>query len=421
MATKLLGAIKLVALGDLELWERNYRRGNVDAIAASIRRFGFNASIRVKGKTVYAGNHSLLALRQLKDSGQTPPENVHQSRSGDWLVQCLDISHLSEEEAIAFAVADNRASDLSVNDPEGLAALLQELTNGLSADLVSSAGYSDRDLNKLLRDLQRDQDRQVTLQEKAPALLRIEELREKWRTDPDQFWEIGPHRLLIGDATDKANVARLRGDHKNVLMVTDPPYGVNYDPSWRLRSGLNSGHGSAGTVTNDDLVDWSPALHLWEADVLYVWHGGKHAHTVANGLEGIGYDIVSQIIWAKPNFAMSRGDYHWQHEPCWYAVRKGSTHRWQGSRTESTVWSIEGGCGEETGHSTEKPLECMARPIRNNSSPGDLIVDPFLGSGTTMVAAHQLDRECRGLEIDPGYAAVILDRMSAIGVEAKRA
>jgi DNA modification methylase len=117
------------------------------------------------------------------------------------------------------------------------------------------------------------------------------------------------------------------------------------------------------------------------------------------------------VIWRKPRFIISRGHYHWQHEPCWYAVRKGGSAKWCGDRSQSTVWDIalkDG--GEDTNHSTQKPVECMARPIRNHGGKDDDVYDPFLGSGTTIIAAEQLGRRCYGLELSPAYCDVIVAR-----------
>lgn len=201
-------------------------------------------------------------------------------------------------------------------------------------------------------------------------------------------------------------------------MVTDPPYGVSYDPSWREEVDLGLGKRSKGLVKNDDKIQWTEAYSLFTGDVSYVWHAGKYTDIVLSNLKDCGFEPVSQIIWAKQHFALSRGDYHWQHEPCWYAVKKGKKHNWQGDRTQSTLWEIKNNNSfgnsntEETfGHGTQKPIECMARPIRNNSIDGDVIYDPFLGSGSTMVAAHQLNRKCYGMELDPKYCQVIIDRM----------
>lgn len=184
------------------------------------------------------------------------------------------------------------------------------------------------------------------------------------------LFEIGQHRLLCGDSTNADDVAKVMDDCKPILMVTDPPYGVNYDADWRNRAerpnGKPYGGRAIGLVTNDDKVDWTLTYSLFTGDVCYVWHGGRHAAEVQGNLATAGFEIVCQVIWGKNGHVISRGDYHWQHEPCWYAVRKGAKHHWQGSRSETTLWAIDRPKKSETGHSTQKPIECMARPIRNN-------------------------------------------------------
>tara|TARA_R100000808_G_scaffold7070_2_gene20828 strand:- start:1364 stop:2614 length:1251 start_codon:yes stop_codon:yes gene_type:complete len=260
----------------------------------------------------------------------------------------------------------------------------------------------------------------------------FEELIGKWKTAVGQKWEIDSpnkktHHLVCGDATKAEDVKRLFGDATPFLMVTDPPYGVNYDPKWRLRAGLNhSGQQvSAGDVSNDDNASWKAAWDLFPGTVAYVWHGGLHSEEVARDLEASDFEIRSQIIWVKQALTISRGAYHWRHEPCFYASR--GTANWAGGPKQSTVWEIDkvhavqgAGDGEFTFHSTQKPLECMARPIANHGDKADAVYDPFLGSGTTMVAAEQLGRQCFGMEIDPGYLALILERMSGHGCKPRR-
>lgn len=195
-------------------------------------------------------------------------------------------------------------------------------------------------------------------------------------------------------------------------MVTDPPYGVEYDADWRNEAtrpdGTPYGAFATSEVQNDEKSDWTAAYALSEAEVAYVYHAGRFSSTVQQGLENCNFEIRNQIIWAKTNFAISRGHYNWQHEPCWYAVKKGKTAKWIGDFSETTVWNIAKPMKSETGHSTQKPIECMARPIKNHE--GD-VYDPFLGSGTTMVAAHQLERNCYGLELKPSHCQMIVDRM----------
>lgn len=222
------------------------------------------------------------------------------------------------------------------------------------------------------------------------------------------LFEIGAHRLLCGDSTNADDVGKLLGGKEPYLMVTDPPYGVNYDADWRNHTGMARADRAIGKVKNDSKSDWSEAWALSPAKVAYAWHAGRHAKTVQESLEKAGFEMRSQIVWVKNNIVISRGDYHWKHEPCWYAVRKGNKGNWAGDRKQTTVWEIDKPMKSETGHSTQKPVECMARPIANHD--GD-VYDPFLGSGTTMVAAHQLNRKCYAMEIDPKYCQVIVDRM----------
>jgi DNA modification methylase len=240
-------------------------------------------------------------------------------------------------------------------------------------------------------------------------------LTEQAITQLGDLWMCGEHRVLCGDATSAEVVGRLLGSTKPALMVTDPPYGVDYDPNWRERAGLGRQR-QTGTVANDQQVDWSAAYGLFPGAVAYVWHAGVHAAEVAANLESAGFRIRSQIVWAKQHFALSRGNYHWQHEPCWYAVKEGQSANWCGDRTQSTLWQVAnlnpfGGSEEEaTGHGTQKPVELMRRPILNNSVRGDIIYDPFLGSGTTLVAAHSTERICFGLDIDPRYIDMAVQR-----------
>ena len=146
-------------------------------------------------------------------------------------------------------------------------------------------------------------------------------------------------------------------------------------------------------------------------EVAYVWHGALHAAKVAESLEASGFSIRSQIIWAKERLVLSRGHYHWQHEPCWYAVRDKGTGHWSGDRKQTTLWQIASGQQDsDTVHGTQKPVECMRRPILNNSSPGQVVYEPFLGSGTTLIAAETTGRICHAIELNPAYVDVSIQR-----------
>jgi DNA modification methylase len=242
-------------------------------------------------------------------------------------------------------------------------------------------------------------------------------LPEKPVSKPGDVWWLGNHRLVCGDSTNPEVVAKCLNGVKPHLMVTDPPYGVEYNPGWRTDAGVNKQR--RGAVANDERVDWSEAWALFPGSVAYVWHAGKHAAAVQQSLEKCGFEVRSQIIWGKNRFALSRGHYHWQHEPCWYAVSKGGDAVWVGDRSQSTLWQIDVQ-KLETGHGTQKPVECMRRPIANNSSPGQAVYEPFSGSGTTIIAAEQTDRICHAIELEPAYADVAALRWQAFtGREAK--
>jgi DNA modification methylase len=216
------------------------------------------------------------------------------------------------------------------------------------------------------------------------------------------------------------------------LMVTDPPYGTNYDPAWRNR--LMLGARAEGKVLNDDRADWREAWALFPGSVIYVWHDGRQSAVVQASLESARFAVRAQIVWAKHRHVISRGHYHGQHEPAFYAVREdepddhwrfipdhevliyaveeGRTGHWSGSRKQSTLWFIEH-IKSETGHGTQKPIECMKRPIENNSKAGDGVYEPFSGSGTTLIAAEMTGRQCFAIELDSRYVDVAIRRWQA--------
>ena len=231
-------------------------------------------------------------------------------------------------------------------------------------------------------------------------------------TTTGDIWLLGDHRLLCGDATKAEDVAKvLDGDTPN-LMVTDPPWGVEYDADWRNEAkrpdGTPYGASATGKVTNDERSDWGEAFRLFPGATIYCWSSaGTNSVMVWDSLVGSGFEVRMQIIWAKNVAPIGRGHYHVKHEPCWYAVRKGKTADWIGGRKQTTVWEIDKPQKSETGHSTQKPVEGMERPMRNHK--GD-VYDPFLGSGTTLIAAERTRRKCYAIEIEPKYCDVSIRR-----------
>jgi DNA modification methylase len=225
------------------------------------------------------------------------------------------------------------------------------------------------------------------------------------------LWRLGRHRLVCGDCTSSQTVAKALDGVVANLMVTDPPYGVAYDPAWRNRAGLGNTK-RTGKVQNDNRADWREAWALFAGAVAYVWHGALHAAEVAESLQASGFHIRAQIIWAKDRLVLGRGDYHWQHEPCWYAVR--GNGRWGGDRKQTTLWQVPTrGQDAETIHSTQKPVACMRRPMENNSRPGDAVYEPFSGSGTTIIAGEITGRTIHAIEISPAYVDMAVCRWEA--------
>ncbi len=194
-------------------------------------------------------------------------------------------------------------------------------------------------------------------------------------------------------------------------MITDPPYGVDYDPQWRQKAAdagtIQRGARATGKVRNDDKVEWQDAWRHFPGDVAYVWHAGTRSVGAGHSLLISGFEIRAQIIWRKPAMVISRRHYHHQHEPCFYAVRKGKQAHWAGSRSESTVWDIP---SERfiSNHPTQKPIDCMLRAIRNHEIR--TVYDPFLGTGSTLIAAEHEGRRCIGIELNPEWADIVIDR-----------
>jgi len=361
---------------------RKHTSAQIDRVARSMREFGGTNPVLVdKAGNIIAGHARVLAAERI----------------GLEQVPTIDLSHLSDAQRRAYILADNRLAEDASWD-RGLLRVEIEALHAEAFDL-DTIGFSASELERLLgpADGLTDPDELPT---DAPR-----------RTSDGDLWVLGRHRLLVGDATDAASVACLFGDEVPLGMVTDPPYGVNYDPEWRSRVQDSPRTRKMGRVMNDDRADWREAWALFPGDVAYVWHAGTKARVVQESLEVVGFNIRAQIIWVKDSFALSRGHYHAQHEPCFYGVRRRG--HWTGDRTQSTVWEIPAREDSGHGHSTQKPVECMRRPMLNNSEPGAIWYDPFVGSGTSIIAAESCDRRCFAFELEPRYADIVLARWEA--------
>ncbi|OYQ31250.1 DNA methylase [Sandarakinorhabdus cyanobacteriorum] len=362
---------------------RTHSDEQVAQIAASIREWGWTNPILVdEDGGLLAGHGRLAAARKL----------------GLTQIPTMVAKGWSEAQKKAYVIADNKLALNAGWDLELLAVELGDL-QGFDFDLMLT-GFSDEELSKLLAEKTEGNTDPDEIPE-AP----IDPIAK-----PGDVWLLGKHRLVCGDSTDADTVAKALNGVSPHLMVTDPPYGVEYDPAWREKAGVGASGTAKGKVLNDDKADWREAWALFPGDVAYVWHAGLYAGVVGDSLAACDLMLRSQIIWDKGQLVLSRGDYHWEHEPCWYAVKKGAKGHWAGDRKQTTVWHIAKPKKNETGHGTQKPVECMKRPIENNSSPGQAVYEPFSGSGTTIIAGEMTGRVVHAIELNPAYIDVAVKR-----------
>ena len=379
--------IKEVKISDLKEYDKNPRKikkEQLDKLTAHINEDGYHQRIIVNTDYTIIGGHQ--RKKALLQAGYKP---------SDVIEVLMPERTLQQKELDRINVRDNL--DFGEFDFD----ILQEQFN---LEELEEFGFDKEFLETLETEL-------LPLVDEDE----IEQLPANPVSKLGDVYILGNHRLMCGDSTNAEHVSKLLNGNNPILMVTDPPYGVNYEPEWRKDAGLNNSK-NMGKVLNDDRYDWSDAYSLFTGDVAYIWHPSKYTHKFAEHIENNGFDLINLIVWSKNRFVLSRGDYHHQHEPLWYGVKKGTNHNWQGKRDQSTVWEIDNYAGgatdgeEQTGHGTQKPIECMLRPIMNNSKIGEGVYDPFGGSGTTLIAAQRSKRNCYMMELSPAYIDVIAKR-----------
>lgn len=381
----------------------------IQQIAASIEQFGMvNPVLLDDDNVLIAGEGRVLGCKML----------------GMKKVPAIYLSHLSERQRRAYAIADNR---LPQNASWNFERLSDEMNYLLDANFdVSIVGFNEQEMEaimagaaSMLPDGWQEKKVEVKAHERAIKLKKgkvgDDDVPKKARTAisvPGDIWTLGRHRVMCGSSKDASDVYRLLEGDVPRLMVTDPPYGVEYDPEWRDE--VVGGDNKLETVANDDQFDWTESYRLFPGDVAYVWHAATFCGEVSQNIRDADFIIRSHIIWKKQHFVFSRGHYHWGHEPCFYAVRKGRTAGWIGDRKQQTIWEFAnnnpfGGATEDerTEHSTQKPVEAMLRPILNHS--GD-VYDAFAGSGSTVIACEKADRACYAMELDPYWVDTIVRR-----------
>ena len=396
--------IEYLPPSDLIPYENNPRLhsdAQIEKLMSSVREYGVVLPVLIDENNVIISHHAVVAACVKLELQEIP---------------CVRASHLNEAQKRAYIVADNRLAEDSTWDKTLLKTEMLKLRDDFGVDLEQT-GFEKREILRLRLDTADEpKDEDAVPEEVSNPVSKIGDV-----------WILGDHRLICGSCTDKEIVEKLLAGERPHLMVTDPPYGVNYDPNWRNEFS-DTQSARTGRVLNDDKDDWRDAWKLFPGDVAYIWHASLHCRAVGDSLEVNDFVLRNQIIWVKPHFALSRGDYHWQHECCWYAVREGNAEcpdiahycdgyeaclyavrknqksHWQGSRSESTVWNIDFKDQDtQTTHGTQKPVECMRRPMLNNSEPNDIIYEPFSGSGTTIIAAESCRRRCFAVELNPEY------------------
>ncbi len=419
---------------------RKISEEELDSLERSLREFGFVQPVvaRREDRTVIGGHQRLVAARRL----------------GLMTVPAIFLD-LTQEQARFLGITLNKIS--GTFDEALLARLLSELQATPDLDLTLS-GFGEDEIRDLLRSLE------VREKRERPESFDLDEALEEarrapLRAKPGEIWRLGEHRLGCLDATDPLAVARLLDGAEPRLLATDPPYGVSLDPTWRdgvynalgpaerpymqVDGRLDADHATRASggahgrtrghrntsISGDIRVDWSEAFALVPSlTVGYVWHAGVHAAEVAEGLISIGFEIVAQVIWDKSLFAIGRSWYHWSHEPCWVVRKRGAKVPFRGSRDQATIWRapspkmIMGGSDErKEDHPTQKPLLLFETPIRNHLKAGEGVYDPFLGSGTCLIAAERHGARCFGIEVDPLFVDIALRRFERFsGVEAVR-
>jgi DNA modification methylase len=402
-------------------YKNNPRKNDkaVDRMVQSIQEFGFTVPVLAKSdNTVIDGHLRLKAAVKL----------------GIIVVPVILCDGWTDAQVKAFRLMVNRSVTWASWDPEALASEFADLRS-MSYDF-SLTGFDPKEINQITAVAQASENEDEIPEAPVP------------RTKLGDVWILGPHRLICGDSTQPETVAKLLQGAKPVLMVTDPPYGIELDSEWRDRAGLNTAPGqkrtalskafaknhptapaepsymkhrieghTETTISGDTIADWSPAFELVPSiQVAYVWHASCFTTEVLAGLLRIGFLYPQQIIWNKGRVVLTRTHYWYQHEPCWYVRKKNAP--WYGEAGKnSTVWDsaspkfIMGGSGEEKyDHPTQKPVELMRKSILNHTKEGELVYEPFGGSGTTLAACELTRRVCLCSELDPKFVDVIVAR-----------
>jgi DNA modification methylase len=390
--------LRRVRAKDLLPNPRNWRR-HPKAQAAALR--GLLAEI---------GYADALLVRELPDGKLMLIDgHLRAECTPDALVPVL-VLDVSEEEANKILLTLDPLAAMAESDAERVSALLQTVRTESPAVeelLRRTAGPH------LWEQLHPEEVREVEVSPDKAA-----QLREKWQTEMGQIWQIGPHRILCGDCTDEAALGRLWIQEKSLarLIWTDPPYGVSYAKKNQFLNRSDRGNRIQKPIANDHLSETETEALFRTGLTLASTYCTAGACIYVSALEAAGFAFKSTLVWVKNQFVIGMSDYHFRHELILYGWLNNGAHVWNGDRSQDSVFEIDRPHTNDL-HPTTKPVELIARMVANSSRPGELVFDPFAGSGSTLVAAHQLGRVAFGVEIDPAYVAVELERLSQLGLK----
>lgn len=368
---------------------RTHSAEQVQQIAASISQFGFTNPLLIDERGGLIAGHGRLAAALSLGMVEVPT---------------IMLAGLSENQKRAYVLADNKIALNAGWDEEMLAAEILALSDeGFDMALT---GFTDDEIADLLPAPHADAENGWLDYVPPPPVAPV--------TRPGDLWVLGSHRLLCGDSTSPDAVSKLLNGACPNLMVTDPPYGVEYEAGWRAeaKSREKTEREETSKLKNDDRADWRAAWILFPGNVAYVWHASAFTDVVKQSLENAGFPVRQQIIWNKNVHALSRSAYHWKHEPCWYAVREGCEANWLAGRNQMTVWDIPSVIFEKdkTAHPTQKALGIYERPVENHTKKGESVYEPFGGSGTAIVVCEMMARTCYCMELDEKFCDVIIER-----------
>ncbi|MEC3862362.1 DNA modification methylase [Mesobacterium sp. TK19101] len=375
-------------LGQIIPYARNPRRNDkaVAAVAASIAEFGWRQPIVVdEDMVVLAGHTRLEAARQLGLAAAP----VHVAKG------------LTEAQARAFRIMDNRSAQNAEWDEDLLGLELGDL---LEAEFdLGLTGFTEDELNALLSGVE---------EAAAEDADEVPDAPDDPVSRPGDLWQLGPHRLLCGDATVATDVERLLGNDKANICFCDPPYNVDYAGGVGAEKA-----GKDRRIRNDALGDAfgqflyvaCVLINARTAGAVYICMSSSELHTLQKAFTEAGGHWSTFVIWAKDRFTLGRSDYQRQYEPILYGWPEGAKRRWCGARDQGDVWLIDRPAKNDL-HPTMKPVALVERALRNSSRVGDLVFDPFGGSGTTLIAAETTGRKAALLELDPKFVDVIVER-----------